>query len=64
MKLINGHKAWSEKDEAELLQLMYARTPMRLMRARLGRTAAAIHGRLKRITMKRVTPLVVLSVND
>jgi hypothetical protein len=64
VKLINGNKAWSKKDEAELLQLIHAKTPMHIMRVRLGRTAGAIFGRLTKIKNERKSPLMVLSVKD
>lgn len=43
----NNGKPWTEEEIAELLQLIRDKTPMQLMKRHLGRSEAAIVGRLQ-----------------
>jgi hypothetical protein len=54
MELRKSKKPWSEQDEAEMLRLAFAKTPIRIMKVRLGRTAAAIIGRLQKIKREKI----------
>ena len=48
----NGGKQWDQEDVTRLLELLSAKVPKREIRLRMGRTQAAIDGRLQRIKLE------------